>query len=225
MYILLYTPSFRRDVWKPPSFFAPEAGSQWSSTRTRCNALAGARGWFGRSERSRSLGGFSMYFFPFLRNEIFPRTPESSKSQGSQGEDVSLKYDPVVSDLDGFILTATTIATSRCPSNYNTQYFKLKIKIFDRILNGCFMVCCFYSAKSESIYDLLARDTCFVFRFQTLVWQSNCSFSQSTSKIYLPKTLNRLNSFVILRAWCAAFDFCDKFATLHKSPQGHRFSL
>ena len=67
-----------------------------------------------------------MYFFPFLRNEIFPRTPESSKSQGSQGEDVSLKYDPVVSDLDGFNLTATTIATSRCPSNYNTQYFKLK---------------------------------------------------------------------------------------------------
>ena len=57
-----------------------------------------------------------------------------------------------------------------------------------------------------------------VFRFQTLVWQSNCFFSQSTSFIY--KNKNKIKtkpfySFVILRAWCAAFDFCDKFATLH----------
>lgn len=140
-------------------FLHLKAGSQWSSTRPRCNALAGARDVnVGASDQGRQ-GGFSIYFFPFFEEGFFFQEPQNLQNHRVVKERMFLwNMIAVVSDLDGFNLTATTIATSRCPSNFSTV-FQTQTKIFDRILNGFFMVCCCYSAKSESIYDLLARDT------------------------------------------------------------------
>lgn len=163
IWVLRHTPSFGKRRVKTPSFLAPEAGCQWSSTRPRRNALAGARDvWWERAIKV-ARGDFSICF-PFFEERNFSKKPQNLQNHRVVKERMFLwNMIQFVSDLDGFNLTATTIATSRCPSNYDTQYFKLKPRFLIEywMVVSWFAVVILRSRSPFMIYWLGIHASCF----------------------------------------------------------------
>lgn len=127
MYILLYTPSFRRDVWKYRVFLRRRQAVNDHLRDPEATPLPEPGGGLvGASDQGR-WGDFPIFFPIYIWGAKFFQEPQNLQNHRVVKERMFL-WDMIqfVSDLDGFNLTATTIATSRFPSNFNTQYFKLK---------------------------------------------------------------------------------------------------
>ena len=163
IWVLLHTRSFipKRRV-KTPIFFCT-GGRQsmiiYATPMQRPCRSPGVVWW----ERAIKVARDFPIFFP-IWGAIFFQEPQNLQNHRVVKERMFLwNMIAVVSDLDGFNLTATTRATSRCPSNYNTQYFKLKPRFLIEywMVVSWFAVVILRSRSPFMIYWLGIHASCF----------------------------------------------------------------